>query len=402
MKRILFVDDEPHLLDGLQRMLRPQRKEWHMSFANGGEEALALLETGVFDVIVTDMRMPGMDGARLLEHVQERHPSVVRIVLSGHVEMEAALRVAPVAHQFLSKPCDPEKLRAAIERACDCRAKLNDEAIRRVIGAVGRLPSLPATCASLLSAVQDPDVDIARVGKIIELDVGLTAKVLQLVNSAFFGLRNEVTNVRAALNSLGLDTLKQLVLSVEILRTFQPPPSYGSWLVDFEAHCRLVAQIAARLPMRHGLASTAMVAALLHDTGKLVLATHLSAQFEMALRTAFEERLPLYTVEEELTGTNHAQVGAYLLELWGLPEAIVDAARRHHQPVAGQQPGPGLTILAATHVADALAHELKENLPPEGNSGFSLLDMDYVGALGMTDQLPVWRALARQAIEVGV
>ena len=149
MKRILFVDDEPRLLEGLQRMLRPQRKQWDMSFVNSGEEALALLETGAYDVIVTDMRMPGMDGARLLEHVQERFPSVVRLVLSGRVEMDAALRVAAVAHQFLSKPCDLEKLREAVEHACDSRAMLSDEDLRRVIGVVGSLP-LPARYVRLV------------------------------------------------------------------------------------------------------------------------------------------------------------------------------------------------------------------------------------------------------------
>jgi DNA-binding NtrC family response regulator len=139
MKRILFVDDEPRLLEGLQRMFRPQRKHWDMLFATSGEQALAILATSPCDVIVTDMRMPGMDGATLLEQVQERYPSLVRIVLSGHVEMEAALRAAPVAHQFLSKPCDPETLRETIERVCDCRARLSDEGIRRVSRELSRL-----------------------------------------------------------------------------------------------------------------------------------------------------------------------------------------------------------------------------------------------------------------------
>lgn len=401
MKRILFVDDEPHLLEGIQRMLRVQRKEWQMYFANSGKQALAMLGSDPFDVIVTDMRMPEMDGAKLLEHVQERHPGVVRIVLSGHVEMEAAMRAAPVAHQFLSKPCDPEKLRAAIQRACDCRANLKDETIRRVVGAVGKLPSLPATCVSLLAALQDADVDLTQIVKIVESDVGITAKVLQLVNSAFFGVGYEATSVRAAVNRLGIDTLKQLVLSVSVLRTFQPSPIFGFWLTDFEAHCRLAAQIAVRLPISHHLTSTAAVAALLHDAGKLVFATRLPEEFQAALRVSSEERVPLHVVEERLTGTDHAQVGAYLLDLWGLPEPIVDAVRKHHQPPRENSPGGELDLLAATHVADALARELKETLPSEANLGRSILDMSYVADLGLSDQLPAWRTIAQQVIGLG-
>ena len=103
-------------------MLRPQRHEWEMAFAPGGEAALALMEASPFDVIVSDMRMPGMDGATLLCRVREHYPQMVRIVLSGHTELSTALRVVPVAHQFLAKPCDAEMLRVAVERACHLKA----------------------------------------------------------------------------------------------------------------------------------------------------------------------------------------------------------------------------------------------------------------------------------------
>jgi HD-like signal output (HDOD) protein len=382
-------------------MFRPQRKHWDMSFATSGTQALAILAAGPCDVIVTDMRMPGMDGATLLEQVQERYPSVVRIVLSGHVEMEAALRAAPVAHQFLSKPCDPEKLRETIERVCDCRANLSDEGIRRVIGAVGKLPSMPATCISLLAALQDPDTDLARVTRLIEDDVGIAAKVLQLVSSAFFGRRDEVRSVRDAVNYLGLETLKQLVLSVQILRTFQPPRLGGFVLTEFEAHSRLAARIAARLPIPKCRASAAVVAALLHDTGKLVLAARLPERFELALRSADEQAVPLYTVEDDLLGTGHAEVGAYLLDLWGLPEDIVGAVLKHHRPVVSQPPEHELTLSAVTHLADALANEMRGSAPGDGIPSSPLVDADYVAALGMAEQLPAWRVLARQALGEG-
>ena len=148
MKRILFVDDEPRLLQGLQRMLRPQRHEWDMLFANGGEEALAVMAQTAVDVVVTDMRMPGMDGASLLQQVHARFPGAMRIVLSGQFDVEAGLRAVPVAHQFLTKPCDPDKLKAAIERSSQLTgAAVPDEATRRIVSAIGVLPSPPGVCA---------------------------------------------------------------------------------------------------------------------------------------------------------------------------------------------------------------------------------------------------------------
>ena len=400
MKRILFVDDELKVLEGLERMLRPQRHEWEMVFASSGAEALQLLEAAPFDVIVTDMRMPEMDGAQLLEQVQERFPGVVRLVLSGYFEMEMAIRVVPVAHQYLAKPCDALKLRLAIEHACGFASILTDEAARKVVGAVGTLPSVPRTCAALLEALQNPDVPMEEVGRIIEQDVGMTAKVLQLVNSAFFGLLQEIKTVRAAVSYLGLDILKQLVLSAEIFRTFQPrQPIAGFSIEDFQEHCRLSAAIAARLPAPKNTVSAAVVAALLHDTGKLVLAVRLPHHFELALQSAHKKKIPLHEVEHEVIGTGHAEIGAYLLALWGLPLSIVDAVRRHHHPIPPGNAPPTLDELAITHIADALACEIELPEAAENRPRDAVLDLEYLSALGVVDQIPEWRALATQVAD---
>lgn len=118
MRRILFVDDEPAVLEGLRNLFRKQRRHWEMVFAPGGMEALGELERTRFDVVVSDMRMPGIDGAELLRRVKDGYPSIARIVLSGHAEPEAVARVLPVADTYVSKPCDAEALRVAIEQGC--------------------------------------------------------------------------------------------------------------------------------------------------------------------------------------------------------------------------------------------------------------------------------------------
>lgn len=399
MKRILFVDDEPLVLEGLQRMLRPQRKEWEMEFAASGAQALTILETHPFDVIVTDMRMPEMDGAALLEEVQRRFPGVVRMVLSGYFEMEMAMRAVPVAHQYLAKPSDPEKLREAIERACSFVSLMADETARRVVGTIGSLPSLPRTCTALLDAIKNPDVAIDEIGRIIEQDVGMTAKVLQLVNSAFFGLLQEITTVRAAVSHLGLDVLKQLVLSVEVFRTFQPKRRVeGFSLEALQSHSRLAAGIASRLPAKRKVSGEAVVAALLHDTGKLVLAAHVPEQFEQVLQQMRRENRSLLEVEREVTGTGHAEIGAYLLALWGLPMPIVDAVCRHHRPERAADAEPGLDVLALTHLADGLAYDFVKDTACEAD-GEGLLNLEYLTALGVTEELPGWRQLAAEVAQ---
>jgi HD-like signal output (HDOD) protein/ActR/RegA family two-component response regulator len=395
MRRVLFVDDESKILDGLRRMLRPQRHEWEMAFAPGGEAALALMEASPFDVIVTDMRMPGIDGAALLLRVREQYPQVVRIVLSGHTELSTALRVVPVAHQFLAKPCDAEMLRVAVERACHLKALLSDDSIRRTVTALGDLPSLPRTYEALTLALGDPDTSLQKVSKIIEQDVGISAKVLQLVNSAFFGIAHSMTSIQSAVSYLGINTLKNLVLSVEIFRAFKPQKELpGFSLEKLQYHAQLTAHIAARLPVPKHLADIALVAGMLHDVGKLILAWKISTHLEKMLAESLHGNFPLYRAEERETGFSHAEIGAYLLGLWGLPYTVVEAVALHHGP--NRVPHQNFDAISAVFVANLLAHELEE--AGSGERAVYNLD-DYreeLATLGVAETIPEWRAMAKE------
>ena len=395
MRRILFVDDEPRILEDLRRMLRSQRQEWELAFAPGAETALALMEASPFDVIVSDMRMPGMDGAALLARVREKYPHVVRIVLSGHTELSTALRVVPVAHQFLTKPCDAEMLRVAIERACHLKALLHDDSIRSMVGGLGELPSLPRTYHALTLALADPNASIQKIARIVEFDVGISAKVLQLVNSAFFGIARSMTNIRNAVSYLGLSTLKSLVLSVEVFRVFAPKGHLeGFSLEDLQRHARLTSYIAARLPVPTHLIDIAMVAGILHDVGKLIMAWKLPPRFKKLMAEAREEQCPLYKVEEREYGFSHAEIGAYLLGLWGLPYAVVEAVALHHAP--HRVPHQTFDAASAVYIANLLAQEQDSSTPPSGENGLQR-DQEYLDSLGIQNDIPKWRAMAAEA-----
>ncbi len=217
-KRILFVDDEKNVLDGLRRMLRPHRKEWDMRFFSSGEEALADLAKESCDVIVSDMRMPGMNGVELLKRVQDEHPGAVRIILSGQTEEETAIQVVPIAHQFLSKPCDAERLRNIVTRSCGLQSLLSDSSLRENIADMDTLPTLPRTYAQINEVLQDPDASVAAIAKLVERDAGLCAKILQIVNSSFFGIAQRISDVSQAVNFIGIQMLKHLTLSLEVFR----------------------------------------------------------------------------------------------------------------------------------------------------------------------------------------
>lgn len=394
--RVLFVDDEPAVLDGLRRALRACNVGWDVAFVGGGAEALRLLQARPFDVIVSDLRMPEMDGGTLLEQVRTSYPGVIRIALSGCVEREAALRSAGVVHQYLGKPCEPAKLVECIGRFCDAGVILPNEAARRAVGAIGKLPSLPQTALTLMDLLRRSDVTFAEVNAIIGNDVGMTAKVLQLVNSPLFPVCREITSMTAAVVLLGIDTLKELVFLAEVFSALAPQRTIdGFSFSDFQDHSALTARIAAGLPAPGSVLPAARTAGLLHDIGKLVLAVRLPDQLGRSMALAREQRRPLFAVELEVIGTSHAEVGAYLLGLWGLSPVIVDAVCYHHRPADAEVVGTGLSMAGIIHIADGLAIRLSSrgaSLPPDP------LDQRYLSDAGIADKLPDWTAEAEKVL----
>lgn len=221
--RALFVDDEPLVLNGLRRMLRSLRHDWDMSFANSGQEGLELLEQESFDVVISDMRMPEMDGATFLGHVAERWPSVARLVLSGHAELGAILKAVRPAHQFLAKPCDPKLLDLSLRRISAMRQDHCQSGIRQRFGAHRRLPSPQNTIDQLREALQQSPADIQLAGKIVKGDIAMSVQVIRLVNSAFFGPPTKTFDPERAVSVLGPELLKSLVDDVQLFRPIDNP-----------------------------------------------------------------------------------------------------------------------------------------------------------------------------------
>ena len=394
MRRILFVDDEQGVLDGLQNLLRKQRKQWEMVFALGGQAALTELAQKPADVVVTDMRMPGMDGASLLEKIRELYPATTRIVLSGHAEREAVVRAVPVTHQFLSKPCDGEALRAVIERACALQSLLTDPTIRALVSGVDHLPSAPAVYFALTQALSKPETTIAEVAEIVQEDPAISAKILQLVNSAYFGLPQRVTTLQHAVSYLGLDPIKALALSAHVFGTFAGAKASGLSIDRLQKFSLLTASLAKRFAPDKKLADEAFTSGIVHDVGKLTLAMRMPGEFGEINRIAAESGRPAHVVERERLGASHAEIGAYLLGAWGLPLTVVEAVGFHHNPSAITE--GAREVLAAVHIADALVdHAPASPSAPLDTLG---LDLAFVESVGLLGKLPDFRTMAAQAL----
>lgn len=396
-KRILFVDDEARVREALQRQLRPYSDAWDMHFVASGTEALAALDRGGFDVLVTDLGMPGMTGPELLRTAMERHPKVARLVLAPPADQPYVMTCAGATHQFLNRPCDTEVLRCAILRACDVEASLRREQIGRLVARMDRLPSLPDLYTELVEKMADAECSIDDVAAIVARDISMTARILKLVNSAFFGLRQQVANPAEAVNYLGLDTIKALVLSINAFAQFEKVPLGAISLDALWNHSLLTggcAKLIAEIEGRHvRFIDEAFVAGMLHDTGKLALAANFPREYTRATTEAARAPGGLLAAEEAIFGATHAEVGGYMLGLWGLPGAIVDAVTWHHAP--GACLDPAFSPLTCVHVADVCAHD-------GGAECSAPIDKAYVERAGMINRLPEWQRACHETHTGGV
>ena len=394
-KRILFVDDEQNILNTLRRLLFPMRKDWDIRFVLGGLEALEILEKERFDVIVSDLRMPGMDGVELLQIVRDRYPDVVRIVLSGQCDQEVYLKSIGPTHQYLSKPVDLETLKSAITNACNLREMLNADKLRSIIAGMNSLPALSSTFQELTVALRSPNVSVKIVADIISKDVSMTLKLLQLVNSAYFGLPKQVASIEMAVNMLGLNSIAMLALSVKLFHEFDRDVMPGISLDQLWKHCMRTSmfakQIARLEKMGKDEEDVAMIAGLLHDVGKAVLADNFQIEYEIVCNQETDENIPLHIAEREIFGTDHAEVGAYLLALWGFNDPVVEAVAFHHNP--RKRGLANLSPLTAVYIGNVFDRVCKRKDQPLCLEDF---DQAYIIELGLENRIPAWHGLIKR------
>jgi HD-like signal output (HDOD) protein/CheY-like chemotaxis protein len=391
-KNILFVDDEPAALESVRAEIAA-RTEWNVTFVQSGEEALAELGSCPSDVVVSDMRMPGMDGAALLAQVQELYTDTVRLVVSSDSEPATLARAGAVAHRLLAKPVDTDELLRVIKRSLVLgEMRRRADLFGATIG-VASLPARPGIYVELITELGNPRSGPDDLARIVEQDGAMSAKILQLANSAFFGNGRDVVRVRDAVIYLGANTLKGLTLSAEAFARFKPQlvPA-GFDVKSLRRHSALVARLAGAMVPPGRVRDDAVTAALLHDIGQLVLATNASDYFADILSTALLEQRAMAEVERDRSGVTHAEIGAHLLDLWGLPHGIVEAVAYHEDP-SPLSTDQGLDAVAVVHIADRLASELvldkdEEDMPAKP------IDPEYIAALGVGDRIDGWRRAA--------
>ena len=421
MRRVLFVDSDPGAARNLQKTLEPMCPEWEMDVAVSGEEVLNIMSRSHYDVVVPDIHIDGIDGLELLGIVSDRYPETVRIIHSELLDPDEVLKSTMAAHQFLMKPCCAETMKNTIERACKLRDLLRDDTLKKIVAGIKNLPSVPVLYNLIVSEMQSAEPSIKKVGHLISQDVSMSAKILQLVNSSFFALPLKITDPQQAAVYVGIESLKSLVLSIHAFSSISEDAELcGFSLLKMWRHSlrtgRLAADIARAENSDRKVVEEAMIAGMLHDIGKLIL-LKMPRQYNKVVELTETTNCSFVEAEYAVMGASHAELGAYLLGLWGLPGNVVEAVAFHHNPSkliedifvtsnesvledsdnteskdndpesqSVEDKTTGINALTAVHIANAMT--MQGNC--SSDTSFPHIDIAYINKLGLTDKLPEW------------
>ena len=358
--KILFIDDHENILQGLRLSLRSMRAEWDMAFAPSGAEGLEMFDRIWPDVVVTDMRMPDIDGTQVLRDIQRRKPDVGKIILSGYSDKDTVIRNLQLANGYLSKPCRTQDLVAAIRNTLRSNDIILNSEIRNSIAEIETIPACPDVFERLLGELESGNANPEAIGEIITQDIALSTNILRIINCEFFNFPRQAGTIEHAVRILGPQALRNIIMTSRLFEETSDCDQADISVKMLWEHCLRVARFATVIAADSGLSETdrndTVIAAMFHDIGKFVLASKMRPRFAEVLAMVRKDSCRVDVAERCVLGASHAEVGAYLLARWGFSHAQTGILRSHHDEavMASREVTPQMVLF----VADCLDHEL--------------------------------------------
>ncbi len=375
--RVLFVDDDPVLRELYGTISSELRDHYEVSIAASGKEGVQILQSKAFDVVVSDLTMPGMDGVHFLGHVVRTQPDAARIIISGYLDRLKIAQCLFVGHRYFNKPCDTKTLAALLLKLASFRDMVSNQKVRRVIGGLGSLPGPPDTYIKLEEVLNSAYSSVNDVAAVVEQDMGVTAKLLQIVNSAQFGIARQIVSPTEAVQLVGVEVVRGLVLGLQAFSVYKSNPAKKAPPSDLWDHSLRIALTARRLAQSHGLShencEKAFLGGLLHDIGKIVIMANAPEDHNDVVTFARNYKTPMHEAETRRFGAHHGQIGAYLLALWGIQDNVVRLVEHHHslESFPETEDFAPLVMIHAAHAIESTAdNPYPLNLPFLSRKGF--------------------------------
>lgn len=331
-KNILFVDDEKQILRAIKRLFLSEN--YNVFLAESGKDALEILKNNHISIMVTDMRMPGMGGYELLQTVKALYPETLRLILSGYADENQIFNAIQnnLAKLYMFKPWDNEKFVDMINQISNFEDLRQNKRILNIIDKIDVLPTLPERYNKFNKLVES-DASIDKISDFIEEDPSISASVLHIANSAFYA--SKVGSIKQAISFLGLANIKNIVLFTNV---FNISGNFEIFKVK-----ELWEHLAITNKIQHLIYSKLLnkkmpeyfsTAGLLHDIGKILEMQYFNTEYKKIIATAKTNKdKSIVEIENEILNINHCEFGAHLLDWWGVPHPIIEAALYHHDPL---------------------------------------------------------------------
>jgi HD-like signal output (HDOD) protein/CheY-like chemotaxis protein len=374
----LFVDDDAAMCEMYREFSHVLQEHYEVLTAQSGSEGLKLLHTRKFDVVVVDLTMPEMDGLQFLAHVVRHQPDCARLIVSGYADRLKLAKCLFIGHRYFNKPCPVEPLADLLIRLASFRDLVSNDKVRRIIGGIGALPGPPETFLKIEKALESPHVSMQEIAEVIEHDVVVTAKLLQIVNSAQFGIRHKVVSITEAVQLVGVESVRGLVLGLQAFASYKEHPGKKAPPAQLWDHSLRTALLARRICRSQGFplqtSDRAFLAGLLHDVGRIVIDAN--APEERAEVNDFAKNYGVSIAESERRrfGATHAEIGGYLLALWGIDDEVIRIVQ--HQESLSTFDGQDTRAIAALHVAHCAEMHNAQSYP---------LDIGTLNEMGFAD-----------------
>lgn len=398
IKKVVIIKGDATRSDRVRSLLGDGADKWSPVFVDNVDEALQVLKQGGADVsaMVAEPEQWTSKNSILLDELKVKHPSVAplsfSVVPQRPAQKEKVAQTTAKANplETVASATDPGHLRVMLDRTHALHKLLTNEDVRELVSAVDQLPSLPTTHLALMQAAARPNSTVQEITDIIQSDPAMSVKVLQLVNSSLFGQSSRVSSVSQAVSILGVGLLKGLTASAHVFSALDASSTKVLSVERSQLYAMRVARIAQAMASTKQRQDEAFTAGLLHNIGEIVLAVKRPDEFFDVIQRCAETNEWRISVERELLGVTHPEVGAQLLTNWGIPFPIVEVAAFHHEP--RRVAGGDVEVLAVVHTADALAGILTCGDPED------MLDVQFLERAGLVQNLPRWRQLVEDQV----
>ena len=392
-RKILFLDSNRDNLNSIQAYFKNMSQAFCLYFVDDINDAYDILDSHEIEVLVSSLNIDDFDGIGFFVGIKHRYPEVIRILLADPIDKNLSYKLIEVAHQYIRKPVNKEKLKLILFEALSFKDIMTDETVLEIINDMDRIPSLPTIYSKIVEKLWANDSSIDELADLISQDIGMSSKILQLVNSAFLGMPKTISSIREAVSYMGLNSIRTLVLMINVFSSADKKLLKTMKLEGIWGHSFMVADYAQKIATDYGLCKecceTCFTAGLLHSTGRVVMALNFPEKYRQVAEHlhAGDNSQTISDVEREYFGADHCEIGGYLLGIWGVPHSITNAVLYHNQPSSTYN--EAVNPLIAVHIANVFAHNQVDSLYQAPVK----LDQVIVDELELADKIKRWQCI---------